>query len=59
MKINNERNECKVSRKHRDTMIRLICIEGDTRFKYKRCSEIRRQSRNGYQSSGEGAIEGT
>ena len=32
---------------------RLICIEEDTQFKYKKCSEIRGQSRNGYQSLGE------
>jgi len=43
----------------RNIIIRLICIEEDTGFKYKRCSEIRRQSGNRYRSSGGGAIEGT
>jgi len=36
-----------------NAIIRLSCIQGDTQVKYKRCSELRRQSGNRYQSSGE------
>jgi len=38
------------------TIIRLICIDKYNGFKYRRCLEIRRQSRNGYRSSGGGVI---
>ena len=37
-------------------IIRLVCIDRYNRFKYRRCSEIRRRSRNGYRSSGGGVI---
>jgi len=42
-----------------NTIIRLPCIEEDTQFKYKRCSEIRRRSGNRYRRRSGGAIEET